>query len=244
MRQPTSPSLTRDLASTFRSAIERAGLSFKVQCDELDEPFMSIGRCGRRSFSTCCRTRSNSRCRAGSMCGCAARSAHAVLKVADTGVGIPEHELPRLFERFHRVEGSRGAYPGGIRYRLGPGAGTGQAARRHHRGRSANRGAGYDFACASPWDSASAAGVDRRRRSARAPPLRVLRSLCRRPCAGCPEAEARRHPRTLPALIETSTSARRSALRRHLWVARHPGRRRQRRHASLRTRAARARLRR
>jgi signal transduction histidine kinase len=30
------------------------------------------------------------------------------LSVRDTGVGIPEHELPRLFERFHRVEGSRG----------------------------------------------------------------------------------------------------------------------------------------
>ena len=26
----------------------------------------------------------------------------------DTGVGIPADELPRLFERFHRVEGTRG----------------------------------------------------------------------------------------------------------------------------------------
>ena len=29
------------------------------------------------------------------------------LTVRDTGVGIPEQELPRLFERFHRVEGQR-----------------------------------------------------------------------------------------------------------------------------------------
>ena len=29
------------------------------------------------------------------------------LEVADTGVGIPEDELPRLFERFHRIHGAR-----------------------------------------------------------------------------------------------------------------------------------------
>jgi hypothetical protein len=32
----------------------------------------------------------------------------AVLSVTDTGSGIPEHEIPRLFDRFHRVEGARG----------------------------------------------------------------------------------------------------------------------------------------
>jgi PAS domain S-box-containing protein len=32
----------------------------------------------------------------------------AILTVADTGTGIPESELPRIFERFHRVEGAKG----------------------------------------------------------------------------------------------------------------------------------------
>src|SRR5262249_7041090 len=32
----------------------------------------------------------------------------AILSVRDTGTGIPEAELPHLFERFHRVKGARG----------------------------------------------------------------------------------------------------------------------------------------
>src|SRR5262249_20195212 len=31
----------------------------------------------------------------------------AVLRVRDTGVGVPPEEVPRLFERFHRVAGTR-----------------------------------------------------------------------------------------------------------------------------------------
>src|SRR5690606_20825942 len=37
-----------------------------------------------------------------------------VLKVADTGLGIPESELGRIFERFHRVESVGGRSQEGI----------------------------------------------------------------------------------------------------------------------------------
>jgi len=36
------------------------------------------------------------------------RGNQAALVVEDTGVGIPETELPHIFERFHRVEGAKG----------------------------------------------------------------------------------------------------------------------------------------
>jgi signal transduction histidine kinase len=43
------------------------------------------------------------------------------LEVADTGAGIPAEHLGRVFERFHRVEGSR----------TGPGTGLGLAIVKH-----------------------------------------------------------------------------------------------------------------
>ena len=36
-----------------------------------------------------------------------AENGQAVVSVADTGIGVPAHEMPRLFERFHRIENAR-----------------------------------------------------------------------------------------------------------------------------------------
>ena len=36
------------------------------------------------------------------------RDGQVELTVRDTGAGIPPEELPRLFDRFHRVEGAKG----------------------------------------------------------------------------------------------------------------------------------------
>jgi signal transduction histidine kinase len=95
---------TSDLASNFRSVIEGAGLKFEVQCDVIDQPtyvdremwekivlnllsnafkYTLEGKITLRLFST---------------------KDFGVLEVEDTGVGIPDEELPKMFERFHRVK--------------------------------------------------------------------------------------------------------------------------------------------
>jgi signal transduction histidine kinase/FixJ family two-component response regulator len=106
--EPTDLSrLTRDLASGFRSTIERGGLKFEVQCDSLpDQVYVDrdmwekivlnlISNAFKFSFEGTIEVRLR------------AEGELAVLTVRDTGVGIAESELPRLFERFHRIEGSR-----------------------------------------------------------------------------------------------------------------------------------------
>jgi signal transduction histidine kinase/DNA-binding response OmpR family regulator len=99
---------TAELASVFRSAIEQAGLRLLVDCMSLSEAayidremwekivlnllsnafkFTFEGEIEVRSWET---------------------NEHFAVAVRDTGAGIPAHELPKLFERFHRVAGAHG----------------------------------------------------------------------------------------------------------------------------------------
>jgi PAS domain S-box-containing protein len=100
--------LTRDLASTFRSAIERAGLRFVVECEALDEP-VYVDREMWEKIVLNLLSNALKFTLAGTI-AVRLRSAGAetVLEVADSGIGIPEKEIPRVFERFHRVEGNVG----------------------------------------------------------------------------------------------------------------------------------------
>ena len=101
---------TTELASTFRSAMEKAGLSFTVDCPPLPGPVRVdfdmwekiVLNLVSNAFKYTLEGDVVVALRAVDD-GCS-----VVLTVSDSGVGIPAHELPRLFERFHRIEGQRG----------------------------------------------------------------------------------------------------------------------------------------
>ncbi|MBX9581602.1 MAG: PAS domain S-box protein [Gemmataceae bacterium] len=102
------PALTADLASNFRSAAERAGLRLVVDCPPLPAPVHVDREMWEKVvlnlLSNALKYTFDGELRV----TVRADGGRAVLTVDDTGAGIPPADLPRVFDRFHRVEGSRG----------------------------------------------------------------------------------------------------------------------------------------
>jgi PAS domain S-box-containing protein len=98
---------TADVASMFSSAVERAGLSFTVDCPPLDEPVYVDPDMWTKIVSNLLSNALKATFGGGIKIGLAASDGEAVLDVSDTGIGIEPKELDRLFERFHRITGAR-----------------------------------------------------------------------------------------------------------------------------------------
>ena len=99
--------VTAELASVFRSAVDRAGLAFDVDCPPLPEPvYLDRGMWEKvvlNLLSNALKFTFDGSVRI----AVRADGGQAVVTVADTGIGVPDHEIPRLFERFHRIENAR-----------------------------------------------------------------------------------------------------------------------------------------
>ncbi|HWA72488.1 MAG TPA: ATP-binding protein [Polyangiaceae bacterium] len=106
--EPTDlAALTTDLASAFRSAIERAGLGFVVDCPPLGEPVYVDHDMWEKIVLNLISNALKYTFDGSIQVSLLRREANAELTVKDTGTGIPESELPHIFERFHRVKGAR-----------------------------------------------------------------------------------------------------------------------------------------
>jgi len=111
--------LTRDLATVFRPAIERAGIELRLDCPSLDRP-VQLDPAMWETIVLNLTSNAFKHTFAGAITvTLRQRPGHVELSVADTGVGIPQADIPHLFTRFHRVEG--------VRARSHEGAGLGLA---------------------------------------------------------------------------------------------------------------------
>lgn len=103
-------SLTAELASNFRSAIEQAGLRLVIEVADLPQPVYLdrdlwekivlnlLSNAFKFTFEGEIRISVR----------LSDDGERVEIEIRDTGTGIAAEELPRLFERFHRIEGAKG----------------------------------------------------------------------------------------------------------------------------------------
>ncbi len=100
-------SFTTELASVFRSATERAGVRLVVNCKPPGEP-VYVDRDMWEKIVLNLVSNAFKFTLEGEIEVSLKQVGHtAELHVRDTGVGIPSEEIPRLFDRFHRVPNTR-----------------------------------------------------------------------------------------------------------------------------------------
>ncbi|WP_193044784.1 SpoIIE family protein phosphatase [Mycolicibacterium baixiangningiae] len=96
--------VTAELASVFRSAVERAGLTFTVACPPLVEPVYVDRDMWEKVVLNLLSNALKFTLEGEITVQVTHEDGAAVVTVADTGVGISAADMPRLFDRFHRVE--------------------------------------------------------------------------------------------------------------------------------------------
>jgi signal transduction histidine kinase len=106
--EPTDlATLTAELASVFRSAIEKAGLTLTIDCPPAPEPIFVDREMWEKIVLNLLSNALKHTFEGGIIVKLSRVGEQVELSVADSGVGIPAAALPRLFERFHRVKGAK-----------------------------------------------------------------------------------------------------------------------------------------
>jgi PAS domain S-box-containing protein len=100
-------SFTADLASNFRSACERAGLRFVIDCPPMSAPVYVDRDMWEKIMLNLLSNAFKFTFEGEIAVRLRQVNGQVELSVNDSGVGIPQHELPRVFERFHRIEGQK-----------------------------------------------------------------------------------------------------------------------------------------
>jgi signal transduction histidine kinase/DNA-binding NarL/FixJ family response regulator len=99
--------LTAQLASVFRSAVERAGLQLVVDCPPLPEPVYVDREMWEKIILNLISNALKSTFEGEIRVTVRPVGQHVQISVSDTGTGISESDLPNLFQRFRRIDGAR-----------------------------------------------------------------------------------------------------------------------------------------
>jgi signal transduction histidine kinase len=100
--------LTTDLASVFGSAMDKAGLKFVEELPPLPEPVFVDRDMWEKVVFNLLSNAFKFTLKGEVRISLSVEERTAVLRVSDTGIGIPEGEIAKVFNRFYRVEGRRG----------------------------------------------------------------------------------------------------------------------------------------
>jgi PAS domain S-box-containing protein len=98
---------TTELASVFRASVEKAELAFEVDCEPLAEPVYVDRSMWEKVVLNLLSNALKFTFDGAIRVSLRHEDGRAVLRVADTGSGIAKAEMPRLFERFHRIPNAR-----------------------------------------------------------------------------------------------------------------------------------------
>lgn len=98
---------TADLSSAFRSALEKAGLVFTVDCTPLPAPIYVDRDMWEKVVMNLLSNALKFTFEGEVSVHLESVPGGALLTVKDTGTGISPDELSKLFQRFHRIEGAR-----------------------------------------------------------------------------------------------------------------------------------------
>jgi PAS domain S-box-containing protein len=100
--------LTADLASVFESAMEKGGLRYEVDLQDPGEPVWVDRDMWEKIVFNLLSNAFKFTLEGSVTVTLRRHQGMARLSVIDSGSGIPQAELPRVFERFHRIEGTPG----------------------------------------------------------------------------------------------------------------------------------------
>jgi len=100
-------SFTKELTSAFSSAMEKANIEYIIDCKPLREPVYVDHEMWEKIVLNLLSNALKFTFKGRVKVELSEEKDSAVLRISDTGEGIPKNELPNLFKRFYRVQGSK-----------------------------------------------------------------------------------------------------------------------------------------